>query len=260
MTRWADSGHVLPDYLIIGAAKAGTSFLHKTLREHPAIRGAVGEVDFFDQHFERGLDWYRQQFPVVAWREMIIRQHGAFATGEKSPGYLYDPAVPGRVRRLLPDVKLIVLLRDPVDRAFSNFQHERRRGTERRPFDQLVAAELEWLQASRNGAEPGHRPGSYLGRGLYTEQLKHWLAVFPRSQFQMIESELMFSDPVGVVCDVQRFLGVESVAPHELRPINAGEYSPMPDAMRTRLREFYEPDVKRLRELLEDAPRWWLAG
>jgi Sulfotransferase domain len=247
MTGAASENHVLPDYLIIGASKTGTSFLHRALRQHPAVYGGAGEVHFFDWNYGRGVEWYRRRFPKEAWRNSVLRSRGAFVTGEKTPNYLFDSAVPERVRRVLPDAKLIVLLRDPVDRAFSHFQHQRRRGAEPLSFERAMASEL---------AASG-RPRNYLARGLYAQQLERWLRLFPPRQFHIIQSELMFADPGEVTCDVHRFLGLEPIPPHSVQPLNAGDYAPMRATLRARLRDFYAPELERLSELLPDAPSWW---
>jgi hypothetical protein len=261
--------HLLPNYLLIGAQKSGTTFLQAALAEHPAIaRHEPGkEVHYFDWHFSRGTAWYRSHFPTRGTREHIRRRHGEFATGERSPNYLFHPDVPERVRGLLPDVKLIVLLRNPVDRALSHYQQERRRGEEELFFEEALACELRLREVLREPPRsepprnrrlgPTERPRSYLARGLYAEQLERWLDVFDRDQVHVTLSERLFADPAQEVCAIQRFIGLTPVAPEDLRPRNKGTYEPMPSDLRTRLQGFFAAYVDRLTNVLGGAPGWW---
>jgi Sulfotransferase domain len=254
----SSASHVLPDFLIIGASRSGTSFLNHALGQHPSIYACASEPHYFDWNFERGPGWYRKLFATTAMRDEVLRRHGSFAAGERSPNYLFRTEVPGRVRQLLPGAKLVVLFRDPVARALSNFHHARRCGIEPlSSFDDAVEIELRQREARRAGIPAPGKPRSYLARGLYAEQLERWLALFDRRQLHLIQSERMFAEPVEVVRGVHRFLGLAPVAPSNLQPLNVGDYARMPAAMVGRLREFYAPANARLRKLLEDPPEWW---
>jgi hypothetical protein len=250
---------LLPDYLIIGASRSGTTFLHHALRQHPSIGAVRGEPHYFDWNYEHGTEWYRWHFPAASIREQVVRRHGAFVVGEKSPNYLFDRWVPERVHRLLPEAKLIVLLRDPVARAVSNFHHERRRRIEpSTSFAEVVEIELRQREAKRNGTWAGNeRPIEYLARGRYAEQLERWFARFEARQFHVIQSEKLFASPGDVVAGAQSFLGVDPVTPSNLSPLNAGHYTAIDPALVRRVRAFYEAENARLGELLEDPPRWW---
>jgi hypothetical protein len=253
----SEARHVLPEFLIIGASRSGTTFLHHALNQHPSIHTSPGEVHYFDWNFERGPGWYRTLFATSAARDEVLRRHGSFAAGERSPNYLFHPEIPGRVRELLPDAKLLVLLRDPVARALSHFHQARRHELEPlSSFGDAVEIELRQREVRRAGLPTTGTPRFYLGRGLYAEQLERWLAVFDRRQLHVIQSERMFAEPVDVVRDVHRFLGLAPAGPENLEPRNVGDYAAMPAAMVGRLREFYAPANARLRELLEDPPEW----
>src|SRR5436189_26280 len=138
----------LPDFLILGAQKAGTTALYAYLRWHPQVTGpSFKEVSFFDRHYARGERWYRAHLPVR--RRAVV--------GEASPSYLFHPLAPERVARMLPEARLIALLRNPVDRAFSHYQHEVALGREQLSFEDALAGEF---------AEPNRRLAKLLGRGL----------------------------------------------------------------------------------------------
>jgi sulfotransferase family protein len=239
----------LPDFLILGAQKAGTTALYSYLRRHAQIGGPIWkEVSYFDRHYPRGTAWYRGQFP--------LRNDGRIA-GEASPGYLFHPLAPERVRQTVPDAKLIVLLRDPIDRALSHYHHEVALGREPLSFEEAIDAEPDRTRGEeeRLVREPGYFSHAwwdytYLARGRYAEQVERWLAVFPREQMLMLASEDLAVQPADVHGRVLEFLGR---SPHELESyprVYEQNYAEMsPDTRRRLAAEFAEPNA-RLYELL----------
>ena len=161
-----------PDYIIIGAQKGGTTSLHRYLTRHPDVGVSLRkEIHFFSSSYDQGLDWYLAHFP----------EPGEFAVvGEASTSYLSDPEVPERVRRAVPNVKLIALLRNPVDRAYSQYQMNVRKGVETLSFEEAIAQEPVRLRNAPNRSSELWRFSSYATRGLYAEHLERWLAAFPR--------------------------------------------------------------------------------
>jgi len=247
----------LPDFLIVGAQKAGTTALYAYLRRHPAILGpSWKEVSFFDRHWTRGVAWYRGQFPNLL-RVRAAQRRGAVRVGEASPSYLFHPLAPQRVRATVPDARLIALLRNPVDRAFSQYQHEVALGREPLPFegaleeeDARTAGEVE-----RMLADPAHFSRewwthTYRARGLYAAQLERWLAVFPRGQLLVVATEEMAAGPAETYARVLEFL---DVAPHALGSyprVFSREYDAMRPETRASLAAFYAEPNARLYELL----------
>jgi Sulfotransferase domain len=239
----------LPDFLILGAQKAGTTALYAYLRWHPGITGpSWKEVSFFDRHYGRGAAWYRGHFPAERSRRLI---------GEASPGYVFHPLAPERVKATVPDAKLIVLLRDPVDRALSHYHHEVALGREPLSFEDALDAEPERTRGEeeRLVREPGYFSHAwwdhtYLARGRYVEQLERWLAVFPRDQLLVVASEELGADPPGTYRRVLDFLGAAS---HDLRQyprVYEQEYAAMRPETRRRLAEHFAEPNARLYELL----------
>jgi hypothetical protein len=196
----------LPSFLVLGAQRAGTSSMYSYLTSHPAVERATRkEVHYFDFEHERGLDWYRSHFPLRARLAHLERRLGhPVVTGEASPYYLFDPAVPTRVRASLPEARFIVLLRDPVERAISHYRHAVEDGREQLPLEAALDAE-----PSRMAAGPVPRWAfSYVSRGLYAEQLERWFAAFPRHRFLIRFSEDLFSSPADAVGSALEFLGL----------------------------------------------------
>jgi len=244
----------LPDFLILGAQKAGTTALYAYLRWHPQITGpSFKEVSFFDRHYARGERWYRAHLPIRRGR----------IVGEASPSYLFHPLAPERVARMLPDARLIALLREPVGRAFSHYQHEVALGRESLPFEDAVAQEGERMQGEveRMLRDPTYFSHAwwnytYVARGRYAEQLERWFAAFPREQVLVLLTDELAADTPGTYRRVLDFLGVEPHALESFPRIFERDYGEMEPATRAGLeQEFAEPN-RRLAELLGRELPW----
>jgi hypothetical protein len=238
----------LPDFLILGAQKAGTTALYDYLTRSPAVSGPPWkEVSFFDRHWARGERWYRGNFPRGA-RPPV---------GEASPGYLFHPDAPRRVRELLPDAKLIAVLRDPVTRAYSHYRHEVALGREPLSFEDALAAEDERMagELERMAADPAYFSyawwnWTYRARGLYAEQLERWFAVFPREQLLVLTNDELGADTAGTVARVLEFVGAPPHGPADYPRVYDRDYERMRPETRDDLAAFYAAPNRRLSELL----------
>ena len=245
----------LPDAVILGAMKSGTSSLHHYLVQQPGVIEPLRkEVHYFDVNLDRGEAWYRAHFG---------RDGEAGLNLDSSPYYLFHPAVPHRLQALVPQAKLIVLLRDPVRRAYSHYWHERDKGREPLSFEDAVDAEVERLGNSHQRLADGslersgeHQHFSYLARGRYAEQLDRWFAVVPRSQFLVLRFEDLARDPLGILNVTLDFLGLPRTESVSLEARNTRKYPPMADATAARLREYFEPHNQRLEALLGRSMHW----
>jgi hypothetical protein len=256
---------LLPDFIVIGARCSGTTSLYAYLRAHPAVLWACRkEVHFFAGKYERGTRWYRAHFPL-AWQRLTRGHLGHRAvTGEASPAYLYNPVVPARVRSVCPRARLLVLLRNPVDRAFSHYHQLVNEGLEKLSFAEAVDRELHvleqhgWKGAARGtagGKTPEVRP--YIGRGLYAEQLAHWYEHFPRDRFLTMQSEAFFRSPADHMERVFAFLGLPPRQTDRYRQHHAGRYDEeMDPQVRARLERFFAPRNARLYALLQTRYDW----
>jgi hypothetical protein len=176
-----------PTYVGIGAQKCASTWLHRILAEHPQVAvPQVKEVDFFSYHYDRGYQWYERQFARTA---------AAAARGEISPSYFCEPAVPERVARYVPDAKILLSLRDPVQRALSNHRHEVRVG-------HLTGEDLKFETGLANNP-------MYVEQGRYATHLKNWLRHFPRERILVVLMEDVEAEPLAVSQTVYRFLGVD---------------------------------------------------
>ena len=251
---------LLPDYLIIGAQRAGTTSLFKYLVQHPAVgRPFLGKgAHFFDTNYSADLDAYRAYFPTTAYKWYVkASRRMDFVTGEGSPYYLAHPHAPYRIAETLPDVKLIALLRDPVERAYSHYQHEVARGFEDLSFDEAVEQEPKRLagEVKRMRSDPSYNSfalqhHSYLSRGRYAEQLEVWYGLFPKEQILVLRSEDLFFDPERTYRDVLRFLGVPPISLREYEVFNPRTYTGMSPEARRRLVEYFAEPNERLYDLV----------
>ncbi|MGH2427392.1 MAG: sulfotransferase family protein [Candidatus Limnocylindria bacterium] len=252
-----------PDFIIIGAQKAGTTSLYRYLCSHPRIKSARRkEIHYFDWNYGRGRAWYRGHFPW-SWGSTVGRGR-EWLTGEASPYYLHHPLVPGRVAHDLPGAKLIVLLRNPVDRAFSHYQHERVRGHEPLSFEDAIAAEADRLatEFGRLSTDPSYRSRnderhSYLARGVYADQLTRWWSEIHRDRFIILRTEDLAGDPRATLNRVLGFLGLEAVDRARFPRFLEGRYgAAMEPRTRARLVEYFHPHNERLETLLGTRQDW----
>ena len=249
---WATSPfRPLPDFLVLGAQKAGTTALYEYLRRHPQITGpSWKEVSFFDRHWARGERWYRGNFPNLArTREKLV--------GEASPSYVFHPLAPQRAQEVVPEARLIVLVRNPIDRALSQYNHEVALGREPLSFEEALDAEEERLRGEdeRMAADPRYFSRewwshTYKARGRYAEQLERWLAVFPREQLLVLPSDDLGSNPARAHAQVLEFLGASPQRLDSYPRVYEREYEPMRPETRERLAVEFEEPNRRLYELL----------
>jgi hypothetical protein len=251
---------VLPDFLIVGAQKCGTSSLYRNLIKHPSVIPAFEkEIYFFNtKHFRKGVNWYRAYFPLLPYK-YCVTQIGKrdFLTGEATPGYMFHPHAPRRISELLPDVKIIVLLRNPVDRAYSHYYHEVRKNRERASFEDAIKMEEERLRGefdkiikNENYHSSNYVHCSYLARGIYVEQLERLHQYFKKEHILILRSEDFFKDAQASFEQVLRFLDLPGWQLKDFKKAHVGSYPKMDAAIRSRLLNYFEPYNHKLYEYL----------
>ncbi len=243
-----------PAFLIIGAQKAGTTSMFRYLMDHSQlVEPITKEIHYFDFNHDRGDAWYQAHFDSKA--------SSGYLTGEATPFYLCHPEVAARVHRYSPDIRLVVLLRDPVSRAVSHYQHERARLREHRSISEAFEHELDELATidindpavfAENGL--AHRTG-YLLRGYYADYLSRWLEYFDRDQLLVLQSEQFFADTQQALTTVQSFLGVtaESLDTSDIH-LQSAESALLDAALQQRCREHLLSANARLASIL--GPDW----
>jgi hypothetical protein len=265
--RLTSAARVLPDFLITGGQRCGTTSMYRALSAHPAVLKPVLHkgVHYFDTGYHHGPAWYRAHFPLRRTARLMERETGVRPrVFESAPYYLCHPLAADRIARDLPGVRLIVLLRDPVERAYSAHAHELARGFETEPsFERALELEEERLagEAEKIIADPayhshGHQHHAYLDRGRYIDYLERLEKLFGRDRLHVVDSHQFFADPEPVYDGVLGFLGLPHTGYPPFKRHNARERSPMAPALRARLRAHFEPYDARLADWLGRAPSW----
>ncbi|HRA49958.1 sulfotransferase [Actinotalea sp.] len=254
-----------PDFLIVGAQRCGTTSMFKTLAQHPtvAVPFLRKGVHYFDMHYDRGMPWYQGHFPIRATSALRRRGGPRPVTGESSPFYSFHPLAAERIARDLPGIKLIMLLRDPVERAYSAHSHELARGFETEPFERAIALEAERLagQRERMIAEPSYvsfdlQHHGYLTRGHYVDQVRRIEALVGRERLHVVDAQDFFERPESEFRGVLDFLGLPWVDGVAFEKHNARRRSPMDAALRAELTAHFEASDAALAQWWGRTPSW----
>jgi hypothetical protein len=258
---------VLPNFVILGAQKSGTTTLFETLADHPQIIPPFNkEAHYFDNNFDKSLNFgYRFHFPL----KLAMRLHGffknsSFITGEATPFYLFHPLVPKRMKGVLPNAKFLVILREPVERAYSHYQYAVKNGNETRTFEDAIANEIEEVNAEKLKLTIGQKfnnrllqNNAYISRSCYYEQLNRWFKWYKPEQFFVFSSEYFFQYPEFFLKEIHGFLGVPKMSLKRSLPIaNPNAYKAMNNQTFQQLKAYFQPLNEALFDLI-DKQLWW---
>lgn len=249
-----------PDYLDIGCQKCGTTSMYRYMTDHPDILPARDkQLHYFDRTHTPSLKDYAENFPYGHPSSGTI-------TGEATPYYIFHPAYALRIpiADTLPHTRLIILMRNPVSRAWSHYRHEVNKGSEQLPFAEALAAEESRLsgEVERLLAEPGYRSYnhvkySYKARGRYAEQLLPWLQRFPRERFLFLAAEELFNSPHATMARVFDFLGLASHISKKYQSHNFNDFRPeMPKEIGRDLSNYSADHNERLFEIIGERYNW----
>lgn len=258
--RW----RMTPDFIIVGAQRSGTTSLFRMLSEHQqVVRPTLNKgMAYFDLNYQRGPAWYRGHFPL---RRIAALTRGTdrLVTFESSGYYMFHPLAPARIAVDLPDAKIVVMVRDPVDRAHSAHRHEQRRGFETEDFETALELEPNRIEgeAERIIVDPTYasyelQHHAYLARGRYAEQIERISDAVGPDRIYVVDADLFFEDPAAEFKKLCRWLGLEDPAQLDTRAWNAAPRAPLEPAARERLAAYFEPYDERLAEILGRQPSW----
>ena len=237
----------LPDFVVIGTQKAGTTSLYNYLKQNKKIKMAlVKEAQYFDQNYHKGTSWYRSKFPLVSKNNYIV--------GENTPAYFFNPLVPKRLHKLLPNAKLLVLFRNPTNRAISHYYHEVKKGREALSIKEALLTEeersIEEYEKlySYEEYKPNEVKSPYKAYGVYLEQLKRFEEFYLKENILVLSSEELFSKPNNVMPKIYNFLGIDTDDEKiDFTPHNIGiKKDKIDEEVYQYLNEFYEPHNKAL--------------
>jgi hypothetical protein len=259
--------HTLPNFLIVGFPKCGTTSLYEYLIQHPSIHSASGkEIDYFDRLYERGLSWYRMSFPTNFTKinnETFLKK--TFQTGEATPRYMVHPHSLDRIKTDLPNAKFIVLLRNPIERAYSHFNMNFKNDYEYRTFEDAlnhekkrVEGRYEKMKKNENYYSWDYDLYAYLEHGKYVDKLKRWMNVFPKDQFLIIQSEEFSKDPSKIYNETLEFLGLPKYNLKHYKRYKQREYKDknIDPKLREKLSEYFKPYNDELYEFLGKKFDW----
>jgi hypothetical protein len=242
--------------MIIGAQKAGTTALYAYLNQHPQNVKEMNEIHFYDVNYDKGMEWYKEKIPQ--------KPDSSYIFGDKGPDYMLHPTIAERVYNDFPNIKLIVVLRNPVDRSYSQFWFNKRR--DREPldtFEEAIANESELIfgEIEKQIADPfyvswRHRRSGYLARSRYVEQLARWLEFYDREQLLVVDANNLRADPQNTMNEVFAFLGLDSFTVSTENGEKNSDYPPMDPEMRKTLLEYFKPYNANLEELLGQKFNW----
>jgi len=249
---------VLPDFVVIGGTKSGTTSLHYYLIQHPGII-SERNVHFFEYMQTNSIEWYRAYFPTKAYKNFK-----KLTVGEQTATYLSHPLIPKRIHTTIPNAKLIVVLRNPVDRAYSNYKHQVREGIEKRTFEDAIKSELKRIEICKNNPEykinnndfNNNVVFSYLRHGIYVDFIKAWMKFFTKEQFLILPTYELNNNRVKFLKQVFDYLNVPNFEINDIKRQNVGEYKKLDKSTRKFLVDYYRPHNERLFELLGKKFEW----
>ena len=250
------SSRVLPDFIIIGTVRSGSTSLYYNICEHPSVlEASYDEIGYFDSNYHLGQNWYRSMFPTQKMMDKIREDTGYSITGEDTPFYFWKEEVAERMFLDMPKTKIITILRNPVDRAYSNYNLAVRENNEKLTFEEAIDEEIEFL--SKNSfLETVNRFRSYLTKGVYVNQIKLWLDIFPRSQFHFLSTEQMKNEPHESLNQVFEFLSLPDYNIRNIQKRKLADYEKMNDSTRERLLKYYKPYNEKLFEIIKQKFEW----
>ena len=251
----------LPDFIIIGTVRSGTTSLYYNICQHQCVlTAAYDELGFFDSNYHLGLNWYRSLFPTL-FSKWVVKQKTQFAiTGEDTPFYIWNPLVAKRILKIIPNVKLIVLFRNPVDRAYSNYHLAVREGSENLSFEDAIQSELDSLKNSKIKSDDDVKkytiPRSYIAKGFYADQLKIWFKLFKSEQLFITSTEYFESNANNTLNKIYDFLEIPQINLKNLEKYKVASYPHMKDETRKFLVDLYKIHNEELFRMISKEFDW----
>ncbi len=253
---------VLPDFLVIGAKRCGTTSLFYHLPEHPCIsKSPHDNMGFFNDNFHLGVNWYKSFFPTIFTRNKIKSEFGNFLAFDVTTTYMEEESTANNVYQIKPNMKIIVILRNPVDRAYSQYHLSLREKEEKRSFEDVIEENMNRLYKEshkRHEIKPkfSAEGNNYLKKGLYAQQLRRWLKIFPRENILIISTEEFESNQQVIYNKIFGFLDISQFEIKNTEKMEKGNYTPMKSETRSLLLDYFRSHNDELFKLIDKKFDW----
>jgi len=252
-----------PDFIIIGGEKCGTTSLYHYLSQHPAVlSSSTKEVHYFDTNYI-GDWWYRAHFPTIFKKKYLKKFNKKVVAGEATPYYIWHPLSAKRIFQDFPKIKLIAILRNPIDRAYSQYNDNKRKGIENLSFEEALKNENERIKGEKEKIikNPSYNSiaywaYSYLSKGVYVNQLNHWFQFFPKNQILILDNSQLEKNPHKVLQEIFSFLNISDFDIPLKDKKNVGLYDEMKKETRKFLNEYFFIHNQKLEKLLDKKFLW----
>ena len=250
------STRVLPNFIIIGTVRSGSTSLYYNICEHPSVMpAAYDEIGFFDSNFHLGINWYRSMFPTQKNMDELQKNTPYDITGEDTPFYFWKNEVVERISRTIPNSKFIIIFRNPVDRAYSNYNLAVRTGNEELSFEDSIDEEIEFMK-NHTFRESVDRHRSYLSKGLYAKQLDLWKKMFSMNQIHILSTENMKNEPQLELLKIFEFLQISKYQIKNPQKQKMYNYEKMSLKMKQKLSNYYKPYNEKLFDMIGKRFEW----
>ena len=257
--------YLLPDFLIIGAPRSGTSSLYSYLVQHHSILPCkIKEPNYFSMYYNRSPSWYKTFFSTK-WNKFLCetKTKSKAITGEASTQYYWHPHVPKRVKKLIPNAKIIILLRNPIDRSYSQYEMEVRHDNEELTFEAAIkeeknriSNEMDKMSHNEHYFSSKYTMYAYLEKSIYVNYIKNWLKYFPKDQFLFLKSETFFQETESILEKTFQFLDLPSQKFSNFKILRKGNYQPIKKETRISLIDYFKPYNEELYSLIDQDFHW----
>ena len=253
---------VIPDFLVIGAKRCGTTSLYQHLPEHPCIsKSPYDNMGFFNDNFHLGVNWYKSFFPTTFTRDKIKSKFGGFLAFDVTTKYMEEESTANNVYQTKPNMKIIIILRNPVDRAYSQYHLNVREKVEKRSFEDVIEENMNKLDKEsreRHEIKPQFlaEKNNYLKKGLYAQQLRHWLKIFPRKNILIMSTEEFESNQQTIYNKIFEFLNISQFEIKNTEKMEKGNYTSMESKTRNLLLDYFRSYNNELFKLIDKKFDW----
>jgi hypothetical protein len=249
---------VLPDFLVIGVKRCGTTSLFHNLPKHPSILNSHHDgIGFFNDNYQLGVNWYRSFFPTIFSKNKIIKKYGDCKTFDVTTRYIEDRSTAKKIKEIIPNAKIIVMLRNPVDRAYSQFNVSVKEKVETRSFHDAINEEIENIKKENmKNFEISKNEFDYIKKGMYASQLKPWFDIISKDNIGIFSTEEFKKNNQNIYNMIFKFLGITNCEIKDNKIMEKGDYLPMNYNTRDLLLDFYKKHNEELFKLINKRFDW----